>query len=100
MNTISSIELDWRRENVGISERLLAEKISISSLARPQGTYVFPANGHGRPAKRHAREDFLDRRLWHELCGCRDFELRVPEKRLVLSSYSVRSVSKSNGKCV
>lgn len=68
VNTISSIELDWRRENVGISERLLAEKISISSLARPQGTYVFPANGHGRPAKRRARGLFgsasLARALW------------------------------------
>ena len=38
------------------------------SLARPQGIDVLPANGHGRPAKRHAREDLWDRRLCYELC--------------------------------
>ena len=27
-----------------------------------------PANGHGRSAKRHTREDFWDRRLCQELC--------------------------------
>ena len=27
-----------------------------------------PANGHGRPAKRHLREDLLDRCLCNELC--------------------------------
>ena len=40
----------------------------IWSLASPQGIDVIPANGHGRSAKRHAREELWDRRLCHELC--------------------------------
>ena len=56
---------------VGISGRLYLEKISIWSLARPQGIDVMPANGHGRPAKRQAHEDLWVQRLCdggHKLC--------------------------------
>ena len=41
---------------VGISGRLYSwKKISIWSLAHPQGIDVLPANSHGRPVKRRER---------------------------------------------
>ena len=67
------------------------KKLSIWSLAHPQGIDVKPANVHGRPAERHVREDLWDWRLFHESCPWSS----VPERRLLLPA-SITTSARSN----